>query len=84
MPTSNNAMQWRTLLLVLALSLSACASSSPPFRPQIPPPAPALMEPPPSPSFSDRAASDIRQWRQRLTDWLARSEACRTMPAKCA
>jgi hypothetical protein len=52
--------------------------------PQVPPPAPELMKPPPSDSYSERARSDIAQWLKTLTDLWARHAACRTTPQGCA
>lgn len=57
-------------LLLLAVSLTGCASRSPVVvKPaQIPPPSPELMTPEPSSgSYSARAQESFRQWQQRLT-----------------
>lgn len=67
------------MLLVLALSLSACAHKSqpaPPCPPVQPPrhplPAQDLMRPPPSQSYSSNAQSLFQTWRQKLIDSQAR------------
>lgn len=55
------------LLVILALSLMGCAQTSTPFNaPRIPSPPPTRLSAEP-PAYSQRAASDIQTWRQKLT-----------------
>ena len=58
------------LLALLALSATGCATHSPPVivpPAAMPKPAPELMAPPPSERFSDRAARNMKRWRETLT-----------------
>lgn len=57
-----------TPLLLLALSVTACATRPPPPSelPRNPPP-PALSEPLPSELYSTSAQRDMRRWRSELT-----------------
>ena len=57
--------------LVLALSLSGCATPSPPAAPvNRPPPAPELLiEPDLSSTYSDSVRRLLLEWQQKLTDW---------------
>lgn len=68
--TSNVRKHKRTLLLVLVLSLSACAFDSQVVVPQLPPqrvrPDPALMQPPLRTDYSASAAADMKRWRETL------------------
>lgn len=63
------------LPLLLALSLSGCATSSPPVvqPPQIPPPPSELMQEPSKDSYSERVRQLLLQWQKMLTDWQRRS-----------
>lgn len=56
------------LALLLVLSLSGCASSSPVLIPQprVPAPDPELMTPPSTEDYSARAQADMKAWRQTL------------------
>jgi len=72
MQPKRNAL--KPLLLALSLSLTACATTSPPAEPvkppQIPPPPPELMEPEDlSGSYSDIVRLLLQNWRGKLTDW---------------
>lgn len=65
----NRSALWPMLLL--CLSLTACAASSPlivqPRKPEIPKPSPELMKPPKQPeSYSENAQADIKRWREKL------------------
>lgn len=56
------------LLLALALSLTACASSLPPApQPMQLPARPPLSEPPPSQPYSESAAKLLQKWADALT-----------------
>lgn len=58
------------MLTALALSLSACATPSPPQAPPAPmrlPAPPPLTEPAPSPSYLETVQQTLKAWRQRLT-----------------
>lgn len=63
------------LLLVLALSLAGCATSSPPVvpPPKLPPPPSELMVDPPRPNYSERVHQLLLEWQRMLTDWRRRS-----------
>ena len=54
--------------LLLALSLTGCATPSTPSAPSSPtlPPPPSLSQPIPQPSYSERAQQNIKTWQQRL------------------
>jgi len=70
MPRHNVTKRLPALLLLPAWLLTACATSSTPTAvacPQIPP-APAIREPLPSPSYSETAQQVIDGWRKKLTD----------------
>lgn len=65
----------RLPLLLLALSLTGCASRLPVVvsPPQVPPPAPELMTPErPSGDYSARVQQTFKAWQQKLTDSSAR------------
>ena len=66
---SKSKPRCRLLLLVLAASVTACASNCPLPSSDLPtlPPAPSSSTPAPSTSYSDSAAADTRSWQQRLT-----------------
>lgn len=54
---------------LLVVSLAGCATKSTVVideRPRIPAPPAALMEPPPSEKFSERAQRKLKQWRETL------------------
>ena len=55
-------------LMVLALSLTACATTSPPVAVTCPPPPvmPSAREPQPSKPYSSSAQAAIQEWRKRL------------------
>ena len=57
------------MLTVLALSLTACATPSPPQAVECPtnPPPPALSEPLPSVTYSERVRLKLQSWHQSLT-----------------
>ncbi len=56
------------LLLVLALSLTACATPSPPQAGQVRLPArPALTEPIPPVSYSELVRRSLSSWAEQLT-----------------
>lgn len=62
-----------TAWLLLALSLSGCATPSPTVtlppecpKPEIPALPPSLAKPPPQESFLEAARRDISQWLQQL------------------
>lgn len=59
----------RLMLIVLALSLTACATNSPPPSVTCPaPPAmPSAATPQPSTTYSDSAREQLRKWRDKLT-----------------
>lgn len=64
----------KPLLLALSLSLTACATTSPPAEPvkppQIPPPPAELMEPEDlSVTYSELVRRTLQEWRGKLTDW---------------
>lgn len=65
-PTTESAMRW--LPLVLALSLTACATHLPPPAtvqpPQIPQPPAELMEPPQPGLWSEAVQKLFKQWQQ--------------------
>ena len=72
MRTPSSATALRLLPLLLAMSVTACATRlPPPPRPaapaQIPPPPAELMTPPSEGSWSTSAQQLFKQWRQRLT-----------------
>lgn len=85
-------------LLLLALWLTACASSMPPLpvvnlAPQIPPPPAALMQPePPAATLvqipGQESPESVQQlllrWNSEFTAWWTKKEACRLMPQTCA
>ena len=57
-------------LTALALSLTACATPSPPVvftPPKVPPPPPELMTPPDSSEWSTNVRQLFERWRQMLT-----------------
>ena len=57
----------KALLMALALSLTGCATPSPPvIQPHLPAP-PDLTQPPPPEPYSQSARRDIQTWRQKLT-----------------
>jgi len=65
--------------LLLVLSLSGCAASSPIVTPPLPCPKPeipalppSLAKPPPQESFLDAARRDISTWLQQLKDSATR------------
>ena len=63
-------------LPMLPLLLTACATTSPPLVvdcPQ-PPPRPAVRQPAPPLSYSERAQTNIETWQQRLMDTLPTSK----------
>lgn len=67
MPTPLNWIAARAPLLLLVLTLTACAAPQPSLTPRLPPPDPRLMEPPPEPeSFSRRVEQSLRDWATRL------------------
>ena len=75
MQPKRNAL--KPLLLALSLSLTACATTSPPSEPvnppQIPPPPLELMEPEDlSSSYSEVVRLLLQTWRSKLTDWKTR------------
>ena len=55
------------LLLVLALSLTACASSSPPPQQTRMPARPPLQEPQPSQPYSESVRALLSKWADLLT-----------------
>lgn len=60
------------MLLLPALLLTGCATTSmpsAPASPQLPPP-PALSQPIPQQSYSERASADIETWQRRLIGTL--------------
>ena len=66
------------LPLVLALSLTGCATNStlspaPPQPVKIPPPPAELMQEPSNESYSDSVQRLLYQWQQRLIEWRRRS-----------
>lgn len=65
----------RLPLLVLALSLAGCATSSPPVvpPPKLPPPPSELMLEPLKGSYSERVHQLLLEWQKMLTDWRRRS-----------
>lgn len=74
-PTLRAALSLCALMLIaLALSLTGCATPSPPeviptpLRLPAPPP---LTEPPPPKSYSDSVRERLQIWRKRLTDTQA-------------
>lgn len=72
------------LLLLAALLLTACAAPTMqmPVQVQIPPPSAELMTPaPPSPVNVDQL---LNKWTTTLEAWLAKLQACKDTPAKCA
>lgn len=62
--------------LLLALSLTGCATPSTPSAPSSPtlPPPPSLSQPIPQQSYSERARTNIEAWQRRLTDTRLISE----------
>lgn len=61
---------YAALLLLLLVTVTGCATSSPqsaPVCPTLPPP-PALTMPTASPSYSANASTNIKRWRSMLTD----------------
>lgn len=73
MPTLKNSHSARTLLALCVLTLTACASPSPPgppvlvTSPRLPPPDPRLMAPVPDPaSYSERVRASLREWATTL------------------
>ena len=68
----NKNAAMRLTVLLLALSLPACASFSPAplvvdSCPKIPPPTAELMEPEPSGTYSESVQQLLRTWVERLT-----------------
>ena len=63
------------MLLVLALMLTGCAATSAPSSEPArnPSPPPTRLSPSP-PNYSQRAASDIQTWRQKLTEQTSKLE----------
>lgn len=74
MKTPNAPRRALPVMLLLPLLCAACAPRLPastlapiPTRQEMPALPPALAKPPPFESYSERAATHIEQWRQRLT-----------------
>ena len=69
MPQRNAPKLPALMLIALALSLTACASTSQPPQAACPanPPVPALSEPIPPQTYSLSAQELIKAWRLRLT-----------------
>ena len=64
---THGPVRTRLLLTALALSLTACATPSPPaIQPHLPAPPDLTQQPPPEP-YSQSARRDILTWRQKLT-----------------
>lgn len=58
------------MLMLLLLSATGCATTSPPAAvasPQLPA-IPSVSEPQPSQTYSSNALSDIQAWRKKLMD----------------
>lgn len=68
-PRKTSSLVTVPTLVLLALSVTGCAQTSPVCPPVSQPlPAPPLMSTPlPSQSYSSSAQNDIAEWRERLT-----------------
>jgi hypothetical protein len=72
LPPPVNVALWLTLL-VLAVCLSGCATTSMPSSEPArnPSPPPSRLSPQP-PNYSQRAAADIQSWRAKLTELISK------------
>lgn len=66
---NNDTRAWRGMLLLLALSVTACATTSPPPAVQCPrlPNPPSVSTPLPQQSYSSSVQESLKRWREQLT-----------------
>ena len=67
MSTPGRPLRLAALLLLLAASLTGCATCSPPVQPTLPPVPAELMQPPPNEAWSETVQKLLQEWQQRLT-----------------